>query len=367
MNMLRVVVLASVIAAPTARAAGPQAVAVSKRSDWPAAITTPADFDRASRAEILLFQQALKALAADPAALDAAVGTKHKKNQDSVNRWLAEVATRLEANLASARKSCGTAAEPGCSADPAAFLAALGPEFSPWKLSAAAFDRTYALEQMRLAALFPATTSEILTFSPEETTGADWPDKTFLLTFDDGPTAEAGTTDKLMPLLKERKASGIFFVLGDALQARLTKGGAAKARALYEGQCVSSHGQVHKSHQHLADWQGSIKSTVGLIRETLPGSGKIFFRPPYGQRTPEAPAFVKGLDSGIMLWNLDSQDWNAQIAAAEVGDRIQTLMLLWRRGILLFHDVHPKVAVALPAILGLGSAGGVTWRDCHAL
>lgn len=354
-------------AAGMSLAAGPAKVAVSKRADWPAKIASPADFDLASRAEILLFQHTLAALEAEPATLDAALGPKRAKNAASVARWLTETKARLAENLAAARKSCRGAAEPGCSGDAAAFVSGLGPDFAAWKLSAAAFDHAYALEQMRLAALFPATTSEILSFAPSEVSGADWPDKSFLLTFDDGPTPGGGNTDQLMPVLKAEKASGIFFVLGEMLEARLAKSGGAAVRALYDGQCVGSHGRVHKSHQHLGDWQDSIKTTVQLVRTSVPGAGKTFFRPPYGQRQPEAAAYTATLDSGIMLWNMDSQDWNAGIDAAQVADRMQTLMLLWRRGIMLFHDVHPKVHKALPAILAFGAAGGATWRDCHSL
>jgi hypothetical protein len=47
-----------------------------------------------------------------------------------------------------------------------------------------------------------------------------------------------------------------------------------------------------------------------------------------------------------------------------VSGRVLTLMLLWRHGVVLFHDVHPAARKALPALLDVG---GVTWLDCHEL
>ena len=59
--MFRVISLGLVLAlgAGAAQAAGPRAVATLDRSTWPAALDSPAAFDDASRAEILVFAQAL--------------------------------------------------------------------------------------------------------------------------------------------------------------------------------------------------------------------------------------------------------------------------------------------------------------------
>ena len=69
----------------------------------------------------------------------------------------------------------------------------------------------------------------------------------------------------------------------------------------------------------------------------------------------------------MVLWNLDSQDWNATVAPGPTTDRVISLMLLWRRGILLFHDVHDKVHGAVPKLLDFAHGAGLEWKDCHAL
>jgi peptidoglycan/xylan/chitin deacetylase (PgdA/CDA1 family) len=123
----------------------------------------------------------------------------------------------------------------------------------------------------------------------------------------------------------------------------------------------------------LPNWQDSIKRTQSLITSTLPkqntattGSFAPFFRPPYGQRKADSGAFFQQQGLQVALWNLDSQDWNNQVNSNDIPDRMLTLMLIKRHGVLLFHDVHPKAKSALPIIFNeLGNA--VEWRDCHKL
>ncbi len=88
------------------------------------------------------------------------------------------------------------------------------------------------------------------------------------------------------------------------------------------------------------------------------------FRPPYGQRKQDSGAFFRSQSLHVALWNLDSQDWNRHVSVDDIINRM--LMLIKRHGVLLFHDVHPKVKVALPLMLkALGNS--VNWGDCHQL
>ena len=68
-----------------------------------------------------------------------------------------------------------------------------------------------------------------------------------------------------------------------------------------------------------------------------------------------------------MLWNIDSQDWSSKINASEVSDRVITLMLLWRKGIILFHDIHPKAKEALPVITKTLNKSGLQFIDARKL
>jgi peptidoglycan/xylan/chitin deacetylase (PgdA/CDA1 family) len=352
--------------APAAWAGGPAAVATIDRGLWPDPVRSRAAFDRASRAEILVFAHELEAaLAAQPAT-------------DSVQRWLAKLRPLLVENLRLALRSCTGPQDLGCGgpaptaqtlgARAQAFVAHVPHDFEPWLATATAFHRTYAAEQLRLAALFPRITSEVMTFDGRERNGWELPDREFVLTFDDGPTAAAGNTDKTLQALQTEKLTGFFFVLGENLGRRRQATSDEAVRALYRGQCLASHGQIHKSHQKMPDWRASVDGTRDAIRSVLGApAAPVFFRPPYGQRSAELAAYAPGSGSPVMLWNLDSQDWNAHMAADAIPDRMITLMALWRRGILLFHDVHPKVFRALPALGLFARTTGLRFRDCHEI
>jgi peptidoglycan-N-acetylglucosamine deacetylase len=67
----------------------------------------------------------------------------------------------------------------------------------------------------------------------------------------------------------------------------------------------------------------------------------------------------------VSFWNIDSQDWNAKASNDEVKQRVLTLMLLWRHGVILFHDIHTKAQTALPWLLEQTHASGITWENCH--
>lgn len=69
----------------------------------------------------------------------------------------------------------------------------------------------------------------------------------------------------------------------------------------------------------------------------------------------------------MIPWNIDSQDWNRKIDAAGMIGRVKKLMLLKRRGVVLFHDTKPKALAALPDVIRFTKLGGLTWVDCRQL
>ena len=364
---------------PLQTAAAQPPVAKFSGGMGPAKPSSPEGFDALSRLEILAYARTVAAHQdlTNTASLQSYLG-RPKVNAASVAAWMGLTQARLLGNFAKASAHCAPA-DPACLPAPAgwpalaadtAALDALPSAYAEWTAALASFSEAYFREQLRLAALFPAITDEALRLDPGEKDGWELPDKAFLLTFDDGPTAPRGNTDRTLAMLAEQRLPGIFFVLGEALQQRLALESAAGLRGLYQGQAVSAHGWTHTSHAKRPDWQDSITRTRALIHATFPALPErlIFFRPPYGERRPEAQAFLAGQGgSAVMLWNLDSQDWNAAINADEVAARQLALMLLWRRGILLFHDVHPKAATAVPAIVKALKGSGVSFLGAAEL
>ena len=222
-------------------------------------------------------------------------------------------------------------------------------------------------EQLRLAALFPKVSSEIDLFNDKEWNGDNVADRQFFLSFDDGPTGMQGTTDDTLNMLTAENKSAVFFVLGEHLLSRVSKSDAAALTGLYKNQCVASHGWEHQSHAKWDQWQNSIIRTQSLLNATLPKDNVLLlFRPPYGQRKDDSGTFFQSQSLHVALWNIDSQDWNSHVDVNDITNRMITLMLIKRHGVLLFHDVHPKAKVALPIIFAkLNNA--VEWENCHQM
>jgi peptidoglycan/xylan/chitin deacetylase (PgdA/CDA1 family) len=347
-------------------------VAVGDRRLWTEKINTPDGFDRASRAAILFY--ALE--------LDTQKRAENKTaNRPSVVKWLAKELNLAQQNYRFAAKTCRandwTCIEAAGNSDD--FIARARVLQSPaaleaWRENIVEFAGIYVAEQIHLAALFPTTSSEIDLFNDREWNGDETRDRKFYLTFDDGPTAAGGNTDKVLQMLAAEKKSAVFFVMGRNFANRQKTNGAAPLARLYRAQCVAAHGWEHVSHEKRSRyavgnrWQSSVADTIALLKSSFEGTSVFLplFRPPYGQRKSDSGAFFQKEGLQVALWNLDSQDWNDQIEAEDVVNRMAILMLIKRRGVLLFHDIHPKAEKAVPVIVNeFGDA--IEWGDCRRI
>ncbi len=355
---------------------GPSVVAKADHSLWQQPVSTRAGFDKASRASILSYVLALQAQQKLSDA-EMLVAFKIKSvHRASVNKWLKKEEAMALANYQAAMLQC-TKQDWTCvgavenvqqlQQKAAQALAKTPKELLAWRDNLSQFNHAYVAEQLRLAALFPRVTSEIDTFNALEWNGDAVADRHFYLSFDDGPTAAGGATDDTLAMLSKHRKNGIFFVLGENLTNRLTRSNPAALQATFNNQCMASHGWQHQSHAKWEQWQDSIRRTQTLLNKTY-GSGKVlpYFRPPYGQRKSDSGDFFKQEKLQVALWNIDSQDWNAKVSANDISHRMVTLMLIKRRGMLLFHDVHPKAKEALPMIFE-SLADSVVWGDCKQL
>ncbi|HEX7816550.1 polysaccharide deacetylase family protein [Dyella sp.] len=362
-----------VLASLPTHAAGPSRVAAPQSDLWPESVNSTEAFDRASRAHILVFA---RELAASELLSDKQLATTLKiKHVD--HRPLDAIRTkfwqRLASNYAMATAHCRAGEDfctPAADADALRKVAAAldsppAPRYQAWFTDAQSFHRTYLDELLRLAALFPRTSSEVDTFSLREISGNELPDRHFLLTFDDGPTRAGGDTDQTLAMLRALHMNAIFFTLGGNLQARLHQRTQVATANDYAGMCVGSHGWEHKPHSTWPQWRDSVTRSVAQVRDSLPDSFTPLFRPPYGQRLPDSGSFFDAHDIRVTLWNIDSQDWNSKVDADQVKQRVLALMLLWRHGIVLFHDIHPKAQVAVPWIMAQTRDAGIQWIDCH--
>jgi peptidoglycan/xylan/chitin deacetylase (PgdA/CDA1 family) len=347
-------------------------VAIGNRRLWTERVDRPEAFDRASRAAILFYAR----------ELDARQTEENKTaNRPSVVKWLDKELNLARQNYQFAAKTCppndwtcigAAAGSDGFIAG--ARLLQIPAALDAWREDIAEFMGIYVAEQIHLAEIFPVTSSEIDKFDDNEWTGDEMSDRTFYLTFDDGPTASGGNTDRVLEMLSAEKKSAAFFVLGRQFANRQKTNGAAAVRQIYKGQCVAAHGWEHLSHEKRSrlavgdKWQSSVADTIALLKTSFDGTSIFLplFRPPYGQRKADSGAFFRGEGLRVALWNIDSQDWNARVTAEDIVNRMEILMLVKRRGVLLFHDIHPKAQKSVPVIIE-DFGGAVEWGDCRQL
>jgi peptidoglycan/xylan/chitin deacetylase (PgdA/CDA1 family) len=371
------------IAAATISVADAYPATLPHRALWPDSINAPGEFDRASRAEILVFARELAdSDAFNEGVLKERLGIK-AVDIASVERLRQRLWKRLTENYVMASHSCA-AGEAFCAPDidpndlrdaaEAFSRAAIPSRYRPWFDDAVRFQRSYLDELLRLAAVFPERNSEVETFNDNELTGWDLHDRQFLLSFDDGPTPgllreapAAGNTDRTLEMLRSHRINGIFFAIGESFQARLRDSSVDEMKTLYGGMCVGSHGWVHDSHATSPHWQESVASSSKLVHDTLPAAYAPAFRPPYGQRRPDSGPYLKSQGLKLVLWNIDSHDWDNDLTADDVEARVMSLMLLWRRGLILFHDFFPRSQKVVPRLVTWLANDGITWADCHAI
>ncbi len=61
------------------------------------------------------------------------------------------------------------------------------------------------------------------------------------------------------------------------------------------------------------------------------------FRPPDGQRRSDAEGFFKSQGLQVALWDIDAQDGAGKLKGSQSAQRVLTLMLLWRHGVINFN------------------------------
>ncbi|WP_440785008.1 polysaccharide deacetylase family protein [Pseudomonas syringae] len=355
-----------------AQAAAP-VVATIDRSVWPERLETPALFDVASRAEILSFAHELylsEKLNED--GLKQRLGLRFV-NVPSLNVVRHRLWLRLLENYQAAQKSCEEDANFCVLVEDMDQLRQRAEEYqvandsfyASWARPGAIFHQRYLDELLFMAALFPQTSSEIERYNSDEMSGDEMPDRTFMLNFESGPSPADGGTDWLADFMRQQKMNATFFVLGKSLQERLDTTSAVSLQSLYRQQCVGIQGWEYRSHSQWLDWQDSVQRSATLVQHVLPDNFVPLFRPPYGHRRADSGDFFRAQHLRVSLWNIDAQDDSGRLTAEQVGDRVLTLMLLWRKGTVVFHDVANKAQSALPLLLANTAQSELIWDDCR--
>ncbi|MBU6961481.1 polysaccharide deacetylase family protein [Pseudomonas sp. CVAP len=353
--------------------AAPNDLATLDRSTWPEQLGSPTLFDVASRAEILTFARALLASEAlDEAALKQRLGLR-MINLESINTLRARMWQRLLANYNFAQQSCDQDAsfcflvEDMDTLREQAAKFELGEDsyYARWAEPSRHFHERYLDEQLRKAALFPQTSSEVELFGDYERNGDELNDRLFVLSFDSAANLVPDNTAWLAEYLRKANLSGTFFVLGSDIQNRLAQHSVAELQTLYSKQCIGVQGWEFRSHSHWQDWQYSVTRSVELVKSKLPENFVPLFRPPNGQRRADAQGFFKAQGLQVALWDIDPADVSRQLTAEQSAQRVLTLMLLWRHGVINFNAKQDVVKTAMPWLLMHTAQSGIGWEDCQ--
>ncbi|MNN05243.1 Peptidoglycan-N-acetylmuramic acid deacetylase PdaC [compost metagenome] len=364
------VLLASLLS--LAAQAAPIPPASLDRSLWPEQLDSPALFDVASRAEILSFAQVLhESELLDDGALAARLGLR-QINLQKVRALRARMWQRLWQGYQQAQRSCEQDASfcyvvesmADLRTKAATFATDVGTFYTGWVEPSHQFHVRYLDEQLRKAALLPQITSEVERLSNRERSGDELNDRMFLLTFVGGPGPQGSTTDTLTAYLRKQKMQGTFFVLGNRLQQRRDAGAANALGQLYDGHCVGLQGWEYRSHAQWNGWQDSLRRSQARVQADLPEQYVPLFRPPYGQRRADGEAFMASQQLRVSLWDIDAQD-DGPLTAQASAQRVVTLMLLWRKGVIQFHDSLPKAQPAVQWLLEHTAQSGIGWEDCR--
>ena len=370
---MRIVLLFTAWLLSFGAAAAPGDVATLDRSTWPEQLSSPTLFDVASRAEILMFARGLLGTEAlDETALAQRLGLR-TVNIDAVNSLRQRLWQRLLANYNYAQQSCDQDASfcflvedlATLREQAAKFVVGDDSYYTKWAEPSRIFHVQYLDELMRKAALFPQTSSEVDRFGDYERNGDEMHDRLFLLSFDSAANLQPDNTDWLTGYLRKANLSGTFFVLGKDIQARLSDRSVSSLQTEFSRQCVGVQGWEFRSHSHWQDWQDSVRRSADLVKNKLPENYVPLFRPPDGQRRSDAQSFFNTQGLQVALWDIDAQDGAGKLKGAPSAQRVLTLMLLWRHGVINFNMKQDAVKTSLPWLITQTAQSGIGWEDCE--
>ena len=188
------------------------------------------------------------------------------------------------------------------------------------------------------------------------------------LTFDDGPDAD--WTPKILQILKEKKATATFFVIGESANqySDIVK------KEYAQGNEVGNHTFTHPDFETISKSQLQIElNLTELLLESSLGVKTLLFRPPYGiDHQPETASEIQMLpipqSMGYIIVGarVDPHDWGevnggAPPSTQTIVERVLHDATVGKGNIILMHDGggdRANTVAALPQIIdGLHAKG----------
>lgn len=174
------------------------------------------------------------------------------------------------------------------------------------------------------------------------------------LTFDDGPNKEL--TPRLLDALKAAGAPSTFFVQGQFVSG--TNVGLVR-RMIDEGHAVGSLSWRHvRLHDMPADRLATWFADTDAVISGATGRPVTLFRPPDGAWSDSVKAQAKASGQTMILWNVDSHDWERDATAASIAGHVANGATAG--SVIALHDGNQATIDAIPAIVEGLRAKGLT-------
>ena len=167
-----------------------------------------------------------------------------------------------------------------------------------------------------------------------------------VLTFDDGPLRIY--TQPILNALDAQCTKATFFMVGSQAVADPEM----VRRVIAKGHTVGNHTWSHANLPKFTPLKARQEIELGLSAVTAAAGQPIspFFRFPYLAHTKAMLGYTQTRQFGVFSIDVDSQDWKTKNAASVHRDVLNQLADLGK-GIILFHDIQPATAQALPGLL----------------
>ncbi|AYD00422.1 polysaccharide deacetylase family protein [Neorhizobium sp. NCHU2750] len=170
-------------------------------------------------------------------------------------------------------------------------------------------------------------------------------DKEVVLTFDDGPMPKR--TERVLATLDQFGVKASFMMVGEMAKAHPE----IAREVVAEGHTIGSHTYAHPDLAHMSYDNAVAEIEKGRKAvEAATGVEADFFRFPYLADSKKLRQWVGSHQMVVMDVQVDSKDYFRDTPAA-VATRTMDALRAHRKGIILMHDIHPRTAAMLPALL----------------
>ena len=162
-------------------------------------------------------------------------------------------------------------------------------------------------------------------------TSGDRSRRAVALTYDDGPAP--ASTAALLDLLRERRVSAAFFVVGARARAHRE----LVARCHAEGHLLANHTDRHSYLTNFLRAPGlrrEIEACQAAV-EAITGERPRYYRPPVGLMNPSVQPVARALGLELVGWQVRSLDTTSR-SATRIARRV--LARIRPGGIVLLHD-----------------------------